>query len=498
MKERALEDFGLVDAAPTGIPVLFPLTERLFDKHLRRTSPEERAWLNENFTPKYQEHAYKYSRSGRLARAYVYISDDYVDGEHVNKLYDDRFLLSEWAKNLSHGTYRLADQLSLTKKQKQNLYFGWAAGAYTFDKYRSHREPQKAFIKIDKDIDVASLLCELNATYLVQDLINEPANKLNCEQLTQEASGIAQFFGAAVRVIKGGALIDENFPLIYAVGRASEEEPRLIDIQWGSTTNKSVTIVGKGVVFDSGGANTKSEDQMRDMKYDMAGAAHALGLAYMIMKRELPVRLRVLLPIVENIAGPKNYKQGDILKTRKGESITITHTDAEGRLILADALHEAAHPADQSIRQPDLIIGFGTTGWHGYFEYPGWGSLYANRKHIQDHFSVCARECQEYFARRPTLKPLRRELQAGYAGTDLLQAVEHHARYDDLNVFNLLHMQIEPRPQTKSREPNFVYMDISPFRESNTTATQYPSGLPSGGFAMGVRTSFKFIERHLG
>ncbi|MDX1923529.1 MAG: hypothetical protein SFW65_10425 [Alphaproteobacteria bacterium] len=496
MNEQRLEDLALVRKAPRYSPVLVPLSVKSVEQYRRRASAKERRWLRNNFDPETKEAAYRYNAQDRIARAYVPVSDDYIDHERVKTLYDDRFMLSGWVDNLGEGTYKLSSKLRLSSMQAHNLAFGWGAAAYRFDKYKSKRKPRKTFLEIPEGADAAKLQRELNATCFVQDLINEPSNIMNCEGLTNEARALAKKYGASISVIQGKKLAEANYPLIYAVGKASEEEPRLIDMEWGDPSHPRITLVGKGVVFDTGGINAKYEDQMRDMKYDMAGAAHALGTAYMIMDANLPVRLRVLLPVVENANGPKGYKQGDVLKTRKGETLEVTHTDAEGRLILSDALYEAAHPVSPEHKRPDLIIGFGTTGWHGFTEFPGWGSVYSNRKPVQEQFMRCAAECQEYFTARPFLKPLQNELRAAHSSAELIQSAEGHQRYDDLMVFSLLHMQVESVLGEKGREAPFVYMDLAPFREANSTATQYPPDLPTGGFAMGVRSSFRLVEQH--
>jgi leucyl aminopeptidase len=192
------------------------------------------------------------------------------------------------------------------------------------------------------------------AITLVRDLVNRPANDLGPAELADAAIAVADAFGATHSVLVGDALLENNYPAIYAVGYGSDRAPRLVDFSWGDEAAPRVTLVGKGVVFDTGGYDLKPSSNMLLMKKDMGGAAHALGLAHMIMAAGLPVRLRVLLPIVENMVSGRAFRPMDVVRTRKGLSIEIGNTDAEGRVILADALAEAA------AEKPALLFDFAT------------------------------------------------------------------------------------------------------------------------------------------
>ncbi|HTO78634.1 MAG TPA: leucyl aminopeptidase family protein, partial [Methylocystis sp.] len=203
-------------------------------------------------------------------------------------------------------------------------------------------------------VDVARLHRLAAGVTLGRNLVNAPANELTPQALTAAALDLAQRFGAQARVIAGEALLAENFPLIHAVGRGAEEPPRLVDFTHGPEDGLKLTLVGKGVVFDSGGLDLKPSSAMALMKKDMGGAATALALAYMLMDAKLPLRLRVLLPIVENAVSARSYRPGDVYRSRKGLSVEIGDTDAEGRLVLADALALACE------EEPDLIFDFAT------------------------------------------------------------------------------------------------------------------------------------------
>ena len=196
--------------------------------------------------------------------------------------------------------------------------------------------------------------CALTGCYLARDLVNTPVNDMGPNELEAAVRDLAERHGAVVQTIEGGALLDRNFPLVHVVGRASASVPRLVDLRWGAEDAPKVTLVGKGVCFDTGGLDIKPAADMLLMKKDMGGAANVLGLASMIMQAALPVRLRVLIPAVENAIAGNAFRPGDVLASRKGISVEIGNTDAEGRLVLADTL------AYGDKEQPALMIDMAT------------------------------------------------------------------------------------------------------------------------------------------
>jgi leucyl aminopeptidase len=229
----------------------------------------------------------------------------------------------------------------------------FALGAYRFTRYRK-MEPKDVRLELPAALDGAGLTRIVDAVYLVRDLVNTPSNDCGPAEIEAAARAVAEKFGATVRAIVGGDLLTKNFPLVHAVGCASARAPRLIDLVWGDPMHPSVALVGKGVVFDTGGLDIKPSAGMLLMKKDMGGAAHALGLAQLIMDAKLPVRLRVVIPAVENAISGEAFRPGDVFKSRKGLTVEIGNTDAEGRLILADALALADEDA------PELLIDFST------------------------------------------------------------------------------------------------------------------------------------------
>ncbi|MBG1232777.1 leucyl aminopeptidase family protein [Aestuariivirga litoralis] len=257
----------------------------------------------------------------------------------------DPFALGAISSKLPPGTYECAAATHLTA-------LGWALELYRYDPFRP-AEAKKVKLVLPKGVDEARLLREVDATFLVRDLINTPANILGPDELEAAARKIARAHKAAITVISGKKL-EKEFPLIHVVGAAATRAPRLIDFTWGNPKHPKVTLVGKGVVFDTGGLDIKPSSSMLLMKKDMGGAANVLGLAQMVMEAKLPVRLRVLVPAVENAIAGDAFRPGDVFKTRKGLTVEIGNTDAEGRLILADALALADEEA------PDLLIDMAT------------------------------------------------------------------------------------------------------------------------------------------
>ncbi len=231
-----------------------------------------------------------------------------------------------------------------------HVALGWMLGNYRFDAYKSSpaKPMPSAAPPEGADIPLARRLAR--AVGLARDLINTPANDMGPQDLEHAARGVAQAYGAEVHVIVGDDLLVRDYPMIHTVGRASPRAPRLIDMSWGDETHPRITLVGKGVCFDSGGLDLKTAAGMRLMKKDMGGAALILGLAAAVMDASLNVRLRVLLPAVDNAVSGNAYRPGDIVRTRAGKTVEIGNTDAEGRLILCDALAEADREA------PELLI----------------------------------------------------------------------------------------------------------------------------------------------
>jgi leucyl aminopeptidase len=247
--------------------------------------------------------------------------------------------LAGLSETLPEGNYRL--ERGPEGGDPTRIALGWALGTYAFTLYREKKKESQARLVWPEGADRGLAERLANGICLARDLINTPANDLGPAELAEAAERVAVAAGAKCRVIAGDALLAENYPTIHAVGRASDRAPRLVDITWGEASAPKVTLVGKGVCFDTGGLDLKPASGMRMMKKDMAGAAITLALGQAIMQAGLPVRLRVLLPLVENAVAGNAMRPLDIVRTRKGITVEIGNTDAEGRLILCDALAEA-------------------------------------------------------------------------------------------------------------------------------------------------------------
>jgi leucyl aminopeptidase len=261
----------------------------------------------------------------------------------------DPFLPGRLTSQLPDGAYRFAN----APHDARLAALAFALGAYRFTRYRK-AEPRDVRLELPQSVDRDDVQRIVEGVTLARDLINTPANDMGPAQLEHAARKLAARHSATINAVVGDDLLTQNFPLIHAVGRAAAGEPRLIDMTWGDTKHPRVTLVGKGVCFDTGGLDIKPDSSMLNMKKDMGGAATALALAHMIMARGLNVRLRVLIPAVENSIAGSSFRPRDIYTSRKGITVEIGNTDAEGRLVLADALSLA----DED--KPDLIADFAT------------------------------------------------------------------------------------------------------------------------------------------
>jgi leucyl aminopeptidase len=292
---------------------------------------------------------------------------------------------------LPSGTYRFSNAPHDTRLAT----LAFALGSYRFGRYRK-AEAAGAKLVPPNGVDTAEITRMADAATLARDLINTPSNDMGPEQLAQTAQQLADRFGATFNCIVGDELTTQNFPLIHVVGMASSRPPHLIDMSWGEPTHPKVTLVGKGVCFDTGGLDLKPSSSMLLMKKDMAGAANVLALAQMIMDAKLKVRLRVLIPAVENAVAGNAFRPLDIFTSRKGLTVEIGNTDAEGRLVLADALALASE------EKPELLIDMGTlTGAARVALGPDLPPFYTNDEKLALDVARCARQENDPLWRLP-------------------------------------------------------------------------------------------------
>ncbi len=320
-----------------------------------------------------------------------------------------RFHLAAAATKLPKGAYKIAS--GIPDEDLENEVLGWLMAGYRFSRY-SAASAMPAQLVCPSGVDAQKVNYIAMGESLTRDLINTPSNDMGPAELEQAARALAQEYGAEISVISGQDLLDQNFPLIHTVGRASDRTPRLIDITWG-TTGPKITLVGKGVCFDTGGLNLKPGGSMGLMKKDMGGAANVLGLAHMIMSSALGIRLRILIPAVENAVSSNAFRPGDILPSRKGLSVEINNTDAEGRLVLADALTYAQED------EPDLIVSMATlTGAARVAVGPDLAPYYCDDERFIAALETAAQSTWDPVWRMPFHMPYEIMIEPGIADLD--------------------------------------------------------------------------------
>jgi leucyl aminopeptidase len=320
----------------TGIP-LHLFEKNQYSQWLEQQSSFVKNWLEQS---QYKEQGLALipSKDGALETA-IFVSENL----------SDFFATADLAKVLPAKTFLL----KADAEHQLNTAIAFGLTSYRFDKYKAVTQGQPKLAIADKAI-IEQADKFIAAATLVRDMINTPASDMMPQHMSVTMESLACEFGAQFSEIVGDELLTQNYPTIHAVGRASCHAPRLLDMHWGNTEHPRVTLVGKGVCFDSGGLDLKPGAAMRNMKKDMGGAAHVLGLARLIMSHHLPINLRVLVPSGENAVSDNAFRPGDVLTTRHGLTVEIDNTDAEGRLVLCDALSEANND------NPELIIDFAT------------------------------------------------------------------------------------------------------------------------------------------
>ena len=411
---------------------------------------------------------------GKAAHAFALLprgSDFEVVGAVKNLDALSPWCLAALAEKLPEGMYKLAEG------EPGTAALGWLLAQHQFDEYRSRemsgRGPRILVTGEPARIEETVRLAE--ATALVRDLVNTPAGDLGPAELEQAARKVAENGGAQVRIAQGEDL-KRGYPLIAAVGGAATEEraPRLIEFEWGRASDPKIAIVGKGVCFDSGGLDLKSASGMRLMKKDMGGAAHALALARLIMAEKLPVHLHLLIPSVENAVSGGAYRPGDIVKSRKGTFVEIDNTDAEGRLILADALTKAVEG------QPELIVDFATlTGAARVALGPDLPAFFANSDELAQASDQASREVEDPIWRMPLWEPYADMLKSDVA--DFANA-SNKPMAGSITAALFLKKFVPD-------EVEWAHLDTYAWRD-----TAEP-GRPKGGEALGLRAVFAALSK---
>ncbi|SMF07233.1 leucyl aminopeptidase [Tistlia consotensis] len=386
---------------------------------------------------------------------------------------DDPWAWGGLPGTLPEGAYRLAADGEAAVAEAAAL--GWALGCYAFTRYKA---PKRAFARLAWPAGAgrARVGRLVEAICRVRDLVNTPAEDLGPEQLAEAGAELGRRYGATSRILVGEALLAENYPTIHAVGRAAARAPRLLDLTWrgpGAEDGPQVVLVGKGVCFDSGGLDLKPSSGMLLMKKDMGGGAHAIALAGLVMDAGLPVRLRLLVPCVENAVSGNAFRPLDVLRTRKGLTVEVGNTDAEGRLILCDALAEADAMA------PDLILDFATlTGAARVALGPELPALFSNDDATAEALLAHGRRLGDPLWRLPLHQPYLKMLDSRVADLNNVSSGGFAG-----SVTAALFLE-----QFVSAGRAWAHLDLFAWNPEDRP------GRPKGGEAMGLRSAFALIE----
>ncbi len=389
----------------------------------------------------------------------------YEDAPHL------RWNVAALCKKLPPGVYQF-DAEALSPESVFQIHLAWHLEQYKFDRYLTQVKT-KVLLENHPSVDQERLNAMVKSVTWARDLINTPAEDMGPEELAQQFIDLAQTFNVDVETVVGDALLDEGYPLVHAVGRASQRAPRVIRMSWGESDHPKLTLIGKGVCFDTGGLNLKPGVGMRRMKKDMAGAAHVIALANLVMTLDLPIQLELFVPIVDNNIGSKSYRPGDIFIARNGKSVEIDNTDAEGRLILADVLVAACESGS------DLIIDFAT--------------LTGNR--ALGIVGSC-------FSRNVTMT--RNIQDVGHGVHDPVWSMPLVEEYCDLykgpisDLVNVVHTPVDCGTAVAAafldhfvdRQTDWIHCDI--LGQNNFALP----GKPKGGDVFGIRAIFEFLEQH--
>ena len=453
--------FAGPDQRDAALPLL--LVDRTgYDGWRARQGEPVQAWLDAHgFRPQVGAPLLVPGANGRPAFALAGIADA-----------TDPLALSHLPALLPEGTYRLSPDSPVAVDPGRAL-LGWGLGAYRFERYVKSPRPPARLVLESADADASEAWTLLKASTLVRDLVNTPTEHMGPQELEAVAVRIAAAYGGRVESIAGEALLQHNFPAIHAVGRASHRAPRLITLDWGDDAHPRLAIVGKGVCFDTGGLDIKPADGMRNMKKDMGGAAHALALAQLVMARRLPVRLQLLLPAVENVIGPDAFRPGEVLSTRQGLSVEVDNTDAEGRLVLCDAL---AHAVEG---RPALLVDFATlTGAARVALGPDLPALYVNDDPLAADFVAAAEHVRDPVWRMPLWRPYISYLKSPIA--DIANAGASRMA-GSITAAVFLDRFVPPALP-------WAHLDVYAWNDTDRP------GKPAGGEAQGLRAAWQLLK----
>ncbi len=455
---------ALTSTAKKAVP-LIAIDQVGFKNWCKTLTPRERDWLKgTGFEGSPGKFVFLPDAAARSAKVIV----------GANLKTDALWALGSLPYSLPEGRYHL--QTKVDAAASNQLALGWALGAYCFSRYKAAPRAPASLVWPER-CDRKEVEHLVQSIYLARDLINTPCEDMGPQHLAAAAKAVAKQFGARIKVIVGDDLLKQNYPTIHAVGRASARPPCLIDIRWGNPKHPKVTLVGKGVCFDTGGLDLKSAAGMLDMKKDMGGAAVVLTLARSLMAGKAPICLRVLIPAVENSVSANSIRPRDIVRTRSGKTVEIGNTDAEGRLILCDALFEA------DSESPDMLIDCATlTGAARVALGPEVHAMFSDDDKLAEDIVRAGTEVHDAIWRLPLWKPYRKMLDSNMADFNNVSGGGHAGA-----IVAALYLAEFVRPATA-----WAHLDMM---AANVTAKP---GRPEGGEATGLRALYRVIRKRFG
>ncbi|NND44043.1 MAG: leucyl aminopeptidase family protein [Xanthomonadales bacterium] len=383
------------------------------------------------------------------------------------------YQLSTLPEGLPPGHYRLVSVWNTDQRIQASL--GWGLAGYRFDRYLKSDRPSPVLCLEEDIADTVESLFQ--AQSLVRDLVNTPTEDMGPEQLAASAIYEGDRFNAKSEVIIGDDLLAQNFPAIHAVGRAASRAPRLVRVTWGDDDAPLVSLVGKGVCFDTGGLDIKSATGMLLMKKDMGGAAHVIALAQLIMQHELPVRIELLIPAVENSIAGNAYRPGDVIQTRKGLTVEIGNTDAEGRVVLADGLAWTCE------HEPDLVIDFATlTGAARIALGTDLPAIFSNHQEVAEAIAAAGERVEDPLWVMPLYQPYRKLIKSEIAD---INNVGKNSYGGCITAALFLEHFVEP-------DIPWVHIDTFAWNQAPRP------GRPTGGEALGLRAVFNYLRERYG
>lgn len=455
--------YGLVDTTEAAWG-LQPLTKAGLARWLKGRSDADRAWIT--------AHDFQAAPGALLALpsgegdAPLFLIGVEAGDDAAARLW----AIADLPYKLPPGTYRLLG--TMTKTAATMAAMGWALGTYRFDRYRK-KKPLKTALAWPEGADRADVNRTAEATFLARDLINTPAADLGPAELLAACQTLASRYGGEVKAIIGDDLLTENWPAVHAVGRASAKPPIVMDLRWGNPKHPKVTLVGKGVCFDSGGYDLKSSAGMKMMKKDMGGAATMIALAGMVMDAKLPVCLRLIVPAVENMVAGNAFRPLDVLDTRKGTRVEVGNTDAEGRLILCDALAEA------DAEKPALLLDCATlTGAARVALGPELPALFTRHDDLSDSLCGHGTVTNDPFWRLPLWPGYRRMLDSKVAD---LSSTGEDGFAGSVTAAIFLSEFVSPKTR-------WAHIDTMAWNPRGR------AGRPEGGEPLGLRAFFALVK----